>query len=280
MRSNRFIIISILPFLIVLVAFLAIPLVYLITGSLTGNGGEGWTLLQFKEVLTNIYYLKAIQNSLMISLFSSLIGIVVGFIITYALTKTSEKTQERILVFTNLTSNFAGIPLAFAFILLFGNSGLFTALLANMGIDLFQYFNLYSWTGLVFIYIYFQLPLSILLLFPLFRGLDVKLRDAAVLLGANRLHFWRYIGLPYLFPGLVGTLSLLFANSLGAYATAYALVGSNYNLVPIRIGGLVSGDIFARPELGSALAVILALILVVTITINEWVMKKVRSDLK
>ena len=62
-------------------------------------------------------------------------------------------------------------------------------------------------------------------------------------------------------PSIAGTFSILFANAMGAYASAYALTGSTYNLVTIRIGALITGDIFAKPELGSAIAVFLGLTL-------------------
>ena len=57
---------------------------------------------------------------------------------------------------------------------------------------------------------------------------------------------------------------------MGAYATAYYLVSSSYNIVPIRISALMSGDVRTKPELGSALAVTLALVLIVAMLLNDW----------
>ena len=54
------------------------------------------------------------------------------------------------------------------------------------------------------------------------------------------------------------TFSILFANALGAYATAVALSSGNFNLFSIRIGALISGEITLKPELACALAMILA----------------------
>lgn len=67
---------------------------------------------------------------------------------------------------------------------------------------------------------------------------------------------------------------------MGAYATAYALVGGNYNLLAIRIGSLVSGDVFAKPQLGSALAVFLTITMLLSMIINESMMRRVRRDMK
>ena len=80
-------------------------------------------------------------------------------------------------------------------------------------------------------------------------------------------------------PGIVGVFSILFANGMGAYASAYALIGSNYNLLTVQIGALISGDIFSRTELASAIAVVLSLILIVTLLFNDFMMKKIRRDM-
>jgi len=187
--------------------------------------------------------------------------------------------REKIVILTNLTSNFSGIPLAFAFIVLLGNSGLFTLLFDKWGIGPLSSFSLYSWGGLLLIYIYFQLPLALMLLYPIYDGIQQQWKDAAALLGASTWQFWMKIGIPVMLPGIVGTFSVLFANAMGAYASAYALTSSNYNLVAIRIGSLIKGDIFAQPELASAIAVILAVTMVTAMLLSEWSISKTRRKL-
>ena len=46
-------------------------------------------------------------------------------------------------------------------------------------------FNLYSKTGLIVLYTYFQIPLGVLLLYPAFDALREDWRESAELLGAN-----------------------------------------------------------------------------------------------
>ena len=57
------------------------------------------------------------------------------------------------------------------------------------------------------------------------------------------------------------------------------LTGSNYNLVAIRIGALLSGDIFAQPELASAIAVLLGVTMIIAMLLSEWSIKKTRRNL-
>jgi putative spermidine/putrescine transport system permease protein len=277
-KGNALLLLAVIPFGTFVVLFLLVPVISMIWGSFQTDGGGAFTIAQYKEVLSNPYYFQAFQNSVLISFLSSAIGIIAAVFAAYAITRTPKHVRERLLVITNLTSNFAGIPLAFAFIVLLGNSGVFTLLCKQLGIDLGS-FQLYSWTGLTLIYVYFQLPLAVMLLYPIYYGIQEQWKEAAELLGATSTIFWLRIGLPVLLPGIAGTFSILFANAMGAYASAYALTGSSYNLVPIRIGALVSGDIFARPELGSALAVLLGMTLVAALLLNEWLTRKIRRNL-
>jgi len=265
------------PFLVLVLLFFLVPLLYMLITSFQYS--DGFTLAQYQTVLTNDYILQGFTNSITLSVISAVIALMVTLFAVYAIMRFSEPMREKILILTNLTSNFSGIPLAFAFIVLLGNSGLFTLLFDKWGIDTFSSFSLYSWGGLLLIYIYFQLPLALMLLYPIYDGIQQQWKDAAALLGASTWQFWMKIGIPVMLPGIVGTFSVLFANAMGAYASAYALTSSNYNLVAIRIGSLIKGDIFAQPELASAIAVILAVTMVTAMLLSEWSISKTRRKL-
>ncbi|WP_152393834.1 ABC transporter permease [Paenibacillus guangzhouensis] len=279
-KITLFAIAALLPFALLVVGFLMLPLIAMIHDSFLAADGRSYTLEQYLTALTRPYYSKGIVNSLKISLYSSVIGIAIAFVVSYAMTRMPKKIQSFMVTFSNLTSNFSGVPLAFAFIILLGNSGLFTLMFKGWGWNITETFNLYSWSGLVFVYVYFQVPLAILLLYPAYSGIHKQWRESAALLGASNLQFWLRIGIPVLLPSLVGTFSILIANAMGAYATAYALVGSNYNLMTIRIGSLIAGDVVTQPQLGSAMAVILGLMMVGAMWINERLMRRFRRDLQ
>jgi len=273
-RRNRWMLLGLIPFAIMVFAFQFAPILSMVSSSLHDPKGAGLTFGHYDKIFHSAYYLKAIKNSLLISAFSSLIGIVVGLICAYSITRFAPKVRDRLLMLSNMTSNFAGVPLAFAYIILLGNNGVFTLLFKQWGWNVFAGFDLYSWSGLVLVYVYFQVPLALLLLYPSFYGIRDQWREAASLLGAGRWQFWRTVGLPMLTPAIFGTLGILFANAMGAYATAYALVGGNYNLLAIRIGSLVAGDVVNQPELGSALAVLLALSTLLAVYLNHRMTKR------
>jgi len=258
------------PFALVFVAFQLAPLGWIAISAFHVEGA--WGLGHFREIAGSTFFRQAIGRSLEISLISSLLGLIIATLACHSLTRTSGPLRRWMIAFTNMTSNFAGVPLAFAFIILMGANGVLTIALQRLG--LIDSFSLYSRNGLIVIYTWFQIPLGILLLFPAFEGLRAEWRDAASLLGAGRIAYWRHIGLPILRPALAGTLTILIANAMGAYATVYALVNTNYNLMTIRIANLVSGDLFLQPNLASALALVLVGLLVIVTLIQQWIVRR------
>ena len=161
-----------------------------------------------------------------------------------------------LLTFSGVASNFAGVPLAFAFLATLGRLGIITVLLRDwFGVSLYGIgFNLLTFWGLTLVYLFFQIPLMILIITPALDGLKREWREAAEILGASRLQYWRMVALPVLWPSLLGTMALLFANAFGAVATAIALTGSSLSIVPILLFAQIRGDVLQDPHLGYAIA--------------------------
>lgn len=275
LKENWLLILILIPFFILIFAFEILPLLSVISDSFKTEDGV-FTLKQYATIFSKAYYTQGITNSIFISIYSSIIGIIVATIGAYSITRLKPQVKEKVLLLSNMTSNFSGVPLAFAFMTILGNTGLFTILLKHLGFDLTKHFSLYSGMGLTVVYIYFQIPLAILLMYPAYDAIKKEWKEACTMLGGSKLSFWKSIGLPILSPTILGTTVILFANSMGAYATVIALTNGNYNLIPVRIGALISGDVVAKPELASALAIILAAILILITVINETLLKKRR----
>jgi putative spermidine/putrescine transport system permease protein len=259
-----------LPFAIFFIAFQIAPLAWVAVNSLYSDAG--WGVDNFIKAFSSRFYRQAMQYSLEISFWSSLIGIVIAILGSYSLRKVPSRLRDFVSAFANMTSNFSGVPLAFAFIILLGFNGALTLILKQAGI--IDDFNLYSKTGLIILYTYFQIPLGVLLLYPAFDALREDWRESASLLGASTWDFWRHIGIPVLTPALLGTFVILLANALGAYATVYALTTGNFNVLPIRIAAMVAGDISLDPNLASALAMILVGMMTLVTVVHQWLLKR------
>ena len=276
-RNTRYYyLLALLPFVFLVVMYELLPLLMLVIDSfgLDKKPEVRFSLENYQKIFSTLSYQRAIENSLKITLISTVVGIVIAFLGARAAYTSRGKFRSVFLTVLNMTSNFAGVPLAFAYMIILGNAGVVKQIANMYGIGFLQNFDLYTSKGLTMMYIYFQIPLSTLLLIPAFNGIRQEWNEANMLLGGTNAHFWLHVGIPVLLPSLFSTLSVLFANALCAYATAYALLMNNFSLLPVNISASFVGDIKTKPKLGAALSVVMMLIMCVVILINNFITKK------
>ncbi|MFZ2102140.1 MAG: ABC transporter permease subunit [Oricola sp.] len=248
--------IGIAPFAIFVLLFLIMPTMKIVVGAFQSPDG-GFTLANI-EGLNTPSIRASYWISIKISVASALLGCAVGFAMAVAVVQGGlpKWIRSPLLTFSGVASNFAGVPLAFAFLATLGPVGLVTVFLrTRFGIDLrLMGFNLLSFWGLTITYLFFQIPLMILIITPALDGLKREWKEAASILGATTTQYWRMVAFPVLFPSLLGTFALLFANAFGAVATAIALTGSSLSIAPILLFAQIRGDVLGDPHLGYALA--------------------------
>ncbi|MDF2995507.1 MAG: binding-protein-dependent transport system inner rane component [Xanthobacteraceae bacterium] len=269
---------GVVPFFVFALLFLILPTVDLMIGAFQTSTGE-FTLQNIAN-LNQPSILSAYWISIQVSVASAVLGAIIGFFLAHAAVMGNLPNWIRptLTTFSGVASNFAGVPLAFAFIATLGRTGLVTTLLSTYaGFNLYSTgFNILSFWGLTITYLYFQIPLMVLILMPALDGLKKEWREAASILGATKLQFWTHVAFPVLWPSLLGATMLLFANAFGAIATAYALTGSSLNIVPILLYAQIRGDVLHDPNLGYALA--LGMILITAISNITYIWLRARSD--
>jgi putative spermidine/putrescine transport system permease protein len=264
-----------LPFFLYAFLFLFLPAGKVIVGALQSPDG-GFTTDNVSKLFDEPY-LTAFKNSIEVAFVTALLGGLLGLLIAYAAIRdgTPRWVRSSLTTFSGVAANFAGIPLAFAWIATLGVIGIVTQFMTDqLGFNPYDHgFNLFTTTGVELVYLYFQIPLMILVIAPAIDGLRTEWREAASSLGASSFQFWRSVGLPVLLPSILGAVVLLFGNAFSAYATAYGLTGGAVNLVPITIGFYLSGNVLSDPHLGQALAlgmfVVLAVMMAVFIPLNR-----------
>jgi len=265
--------VGVAPFFLFALLFLVFPSLSIFVRSFEGPGGT-WTFQNILDLFQKSDIRNAYKLSLQISVATALGGALFGFLLAYAVTigGLPKAVRNFMLTFSGVASNFAGVPLAFAFIATMGNAGLVTRLIESAtGIDIHAGgFTIYSFWGLSIVYMYFQFPLMVLIMAPALDGLRREWKEACENLGGSTLDYWRHVALPILAPTLLGTSILLFGNAFGAYATAYAFTGSFLNLVPIVIGAQIQGDVLYNPGLGNAMALGMIVIMSLVMVIYMW----------
>lgn len=273
-KGNKIYLLALLPFVVMVFLFEILPLINIIIESFTQTGGNGFTLDHFAKIFTTRLYQQSIFNSLWISVVSALSGMLIAFLGAKAANAAGEKVRNIFTSVLNITSNFAGVPLAFAFMILLGNVGILTLIGQRYGIVFLADFDLYTINGLLLTYVYFQIPMGTLLMLPIFNGLKKEWQEAVELLGGNSFHYWFKVAIPSLLPSVLGTFSVLFANSLAAYGTAYALLSNNIALLPIRISQQYVGEVVQNQEFGCALSLVMMALMVISILVTNKLQKR------
>jgi putative spermidine/putrescine transport system permease protein len=279
--------IGVTPFFVFALMFLVIPTLYLVVGAFQDADGN-LTLANIGKLFCpesdRLFCASSISSaywiSIKISLASAIVGALLGFALAYAavIGGLPQWIRPTLMTFSGVASNFAGLPLAFAFLATLGRTGIVTSLLITyFGFNIYSTgFNLLSFWGLTLTYLYFQIPLMVLIITPALDGLKREWREASAILGASHWEYWRYVALPILWPAILGTTLLLFANSFGAVATAYALTGSSLNIVTILLYAQIRGDVLHDQNLGYALA--LGMILITGVSNGAYIWLRARSD--
>ncbi|MFJ9633667.1 ABC transporter permease [Streptomyces sp. NPDC091280] len=253
--------IAVVPLLVFVAVAFGVPAVAMLNGAFTvkdqTTGATSYSTANLTDSLQGAY-LTALIGSVKLSAVSAALGTLLGLpLAQVVVTSRFRALREAVLTASGVLANFGGVPLAFAFVATLGNAGVLTTHLGlkNHGWDL------YSFTGLVIVYLYFLIPLMVLTITPALEGLRTQWREAAQNNGATGVQYWRHIALPVLLPSLLGGFVLLFGSSFAAYATAAAMVGSSVPLVTLQIADAISGNVLVGQE-NVALALSLDMVLV------------------
>lgn len=250
-----------LPLLAIIGYFFLFPIGRLIYVSFMSNENT-FTLDNFRTTMQEPYR-SGFINSIKIGIFSAAIAALPGALAAYFIeSRGPVKLRRTISVMSGVLANTGGVPLAFMFYAALGIQGQLTKVLKFFGWDIYAgRFSLGTFLGLLIVYLYFQLPLMVIVFSPAIVALRREWSEAARNLGASQLNYWIKIGIPLLFPSFIASFLLLFASGFSAYATANALTIGDIALTPLQIGGLLDGNVSASQiNLGKALGVVMIVI--------------------
>ncbi|MDQ1043862.1 ABC transporter permease subunit [Streptomyces sp. V4I2] len=252
---------AVVPLLVVTAIAFGIPALAMLNGAFTvkdqATGATSYSAANLTGSLRGAY-LTALLGSVKLSAVSAAIATLLGLFLAQAVvTSRFRALREAVLTASGVLANFGGVPLAFAFVATLGNSGVLTDQLGLRD----KGWDLYSFSGLTLVYLYFLIPLMVLTITPALEGLRTQWREAAQNNGATSAQYWRHVALPVLAPSLLGGFVLLFGSAFAAYATAAAMVGSSIPLVTLQIADALSGNVLVGQE-NVALALSLDMVVV------------------
>ncbi|HEY0935556.1 MAG TPA: ABC transporter permease subunit [Trebonia sp.] len=269
---------GVIPFLAYIIIFLIVPLAGIAVDAFQNPATGAFT---WSNVDTAVHgaFLHGYEQALELSLIASVVPGVCGLLLAYAIftAKRGAFLRQVVITASGVFANFGGVPLAFLFIASFGSSALITGWLSDIGLNIYNDgFSLYTLSGVALVYMYFQIPLMVLIILPALEGLRPAWREAASNLGASSWSYWRHVGGPVLLPSFLSCLMLLFGSALAAYATAEALTTGTIPLTSIQIGSFLNGNVISGQEnVGKALA--LGMVVIISVLMIAYVLFQRRS---
>lgn len=260
---------GVVPFFAYTAIFLLVPTLVVVIGAFVGPDNR--PTMGNITALGQPAFVKSLTQSLILSAVTAVVGAVIGAVLAYAVSTAARDglLKRFVTSLCGVLAQFGGVALAFAFIASFGFGGLLTTWASAFSLDLGSGIWLYEWDkGLMLVYLYFQIPLMLIVFLPAVEGLRPQWREACETLGGTTWTYWRRVAGPVLWPPFVGATLLLFTNAFSAYATAAALVSQGSPLVPLQIGGTLSGEVILGQEnIGKAMALAMVVVVAIVMTI-------------
>ena len=260
-KKNKEIILIFSVLTVFFLTFLAVPIVRLLIKSFVEDGTAGFTLGNYKDVLTSKGFVKALTNSFLVSSVSAVITTVIAFFMAYTVhyTNVSEKYKSIITKATVLPMLLPTITYGFAIIYSFGKQGLLTKVFGK------QIFEIYGFNGLLLGYVIYTLPISFMLINNTMGYIDKKFMVVSRLMGDS---VFRTFQMTILRP-LLGTLAASFIQTFFLCFTDFGIpasVGGRFEVVASLLYAEMLGSI---PNFGNGAVVALIMLVpsVVSITI-------------
>src|SRR5262245_28314153 len=271
---------ALVPFHLYVGLFLILPTLIVAIGAFTTIRGDP-TLDNVSKLFSDTVFVDAFVKSIQLAVGTAIGGAIFGGLLAWAVVRGDPNglLRQVVIAASGVLAQFGGVMLAFAFLATFGFNGLVTIFLRDVvHVDLLTDASwIYSLAGLAVVYMYFQIPLMLIVFLPSLDGVRQEWYDASASLGGSSWSFWRHVGGPILAPSFLGALLLLFTNAFSAYATAAALISQGSSIVTLQIAGALTSEIVPGQEnVGKALA--LGMIVVVSIVMLVYALIQRRAS--
>lgn len=261
MRKNKEIKIIFVLLAVFFAVFLAVPMIGVLTKSVTVQGESGFTLANFTAVLTGKGFLQALGNSLLVSVASALITTCLAFALAYTVhyTNVGQRYKWLITKAAVLPMLLPTITYGFAIIYSFGKQGLLTRLFGR------QLFDIYGFGGLLLGYVIYTLPISFMLIHNAMGYIDKRFMIVSRLMGDSPAQTFK---MTILRP-LLGTLAASFIQTFFLCFTDFGIpasVGGQFEVVASVLYTEMLGSV---PNFGNGAVVALIMIIpsIISITV-------------
>lgn len=237
--------------LVLLLFFVFYPLGVLFINSVQDESGA-LSLSGFITLLHDSQYAQAFRNTLLLGVAVTACTVAVGVPFAYMVARYEFPLKNLVAVLPIMTIVIPEIIVGQSWLLLLGNNGLITNLMADWGIELPTF---YGWTGMVFsmtLVYYTYIYLGVL---AALRGFDSQLEEAGLSLGTSPLLTKFRVLVPVLLPAVLVNALVVFTLVVGNFALSM-LLGSRVPLLSVMTYNTFVSEMGGSPTLQSAMSVV------------------------
>ncbi len=227
---------GLLAVVVLLVAFLALPLATILVKSAQNADGEFVGVANFASYLGSPSLLQSLWHSVWVSLVVTAVAVPLAFGFAYALARSCMPAK-------GLYRTIALVPLlapsllsAISLIYWFGNQGAARALIARFGVE-----NIYGAPGVVVAECFAVFPHALMILLSALTLADARLYEAADALGTSTRRKFMTITLPGAKYGLISAALVTFTLVMTDFGIP-KVIGGNFNMLATDVFKLVIGQ--------------------------------------
>lgn len=266
-----------IPGLVYVTIFMAIPVCFILAYSFMSRGTYGGVITNFSfdnyhRFLDPVYF-QVFLDSIKLAFIATLLALLLGFPAAYAITLLKAKWQKLALIFIVLPfwTNF--LIRTYAWIVLLNTEGFLNKALIYVGAIDRPFSILYTQPAVVIGLLYGYLPLMILPIYSTLEKIDPALREAAINLGASRRQAFLRVTLPLAAPGVMLGAIFVFVPSVGNFVVPELLGGGK----TVMVGNLIRDQFLKARDwpFGSVLALSLVLLLVLLFSVQSRITRRI-----
>jgi len=210
-----------------------------------------WTIQNYKDIIANPDFTRALLNSFGISLISTVLAVIFATFAAYAIARLDFKGKRLVLSIALAIAMFPVVALVGPLFDLWRSIGLFN-----------------TWPGLIIPYMSFTLPLAIWTLSAFFREIPWEMEQAAQVDGATSWQAFRKVIVPLAAPGVFTAAILTFFFAWNEFVLAISLTSSTASrTVPAQLSFFVGPDPFNPPfsQLATASVVVTVPVIIIVL---------------
>jgi putative spermidine/putrescine transport system permease protein len=211
------------PAVVLLLAFLVLPLLFLARTSLypadRSFGAAGWSLRHYAKFFGDPFYLGVLGETVLYGVTVAVVTLVVGFPLGYSLARMPARARRWRVALVILPLTLSLVVNVFGWLVILGGSGLVNQTLLALGVVDAPLRLLFNRAAVLAVLAHTFLPFQVLSIMSVVAQIDPALEEAAANLRAGRGSTLRRVVLPLAWPGIVGGSTLVFILTISAFVT-------------------------------------------------------------